>query len=417
MTTPVQLFCWHFMAYPYLDADFDEKNDTGWVTVPNKLWDRKKSVGLYQEYIDQLAYGDQLGFDGMVLNEHHQNIYGLMPSPNIIAAALTQATKKGRIVVLGNLLPLHMNPLRVAEEYAMLDNMSNGRIVAGLAPGAGAENFNYDVPSAPTRQQFWEAADLIVRAWTDDGPFMHEGKWYPMRYVNPWPKPMQVPHPPVWVPGSRSKGTMLEVAKRGFAFFLSSRSHGEETQRCQREFASLIESVGDRYQPFRMGILLSVYVGETDAQAKEEAKEGVWYFLKNCLKGHLRRSGRQLTFGPGIPYMPPRDFRALLEHTRPDSKLLGDADSWEDLEKSNSILVGSPETIYRRLSQLLKDAPIGNLLIQFHLGNMPQELVRKSMKRFIDEVAPRLREESAKAFGESYGKELENPRALVGAAR
>ena len=136
------------MAYPYLPADFDEKYDTGWVTVPNSLWDAQKSRGLYQQYIDQLAYADELGFDGMVLNEHHQNIYGLMPSPNLIAAALSQRTKRGKIVILGNLLPLHLNPLRVAEEYAMLDNMSDGRLIAGFAPGSGPETFNYDVPSA-----------------------------------------------------------------------------------------------------------------------------------------------------------------------------------------------------------------------------------------------------------------------------
>jgi alkanesulfonate monooxygenase SsuD/methylene tetrahydromethanopterin reductase-like flavin-dependent oxidoreductase (luciferase family) len=417
MSLPVQLYCWHFMAYPYLSKDFDETQETGWVTVPNSLWDRTKARGLYQEYIDQLAYGDRLGFDGMVLNEHHQNIYGLMPSPNLIAAALTQATTRGKIVVLGNLLPLHLNPLRVAEEYAMLDNMSNGRIIAGLAPGAGAETFNYDVPSVATREQFWEAVDLIARAWTEDGPFAHEGKWYPLRYVNPWPKPMQAPHPPIWIPGSRSKSTLVNVAKRGYAFFLSSRSHGEETAKSQREFAQIIESVGDKYQPFRMGILLSVYVGETDAQAKEEAREGIWYFLKNCLKGHLRRTGRQLTFGPGVPYIAPKDFRAFLEHAKPNSKLLGDADSWEELEKSNSIVIGDSETVYRRLSKLIEESQCGNLLIQFHMGNMPQDIVRASMKRFMENVAPRLREESKAMYAERYGRELESPRAVVGAAR
>ena len=113
---PVRMFCWHFMAYPHLPDDFDENNDSGWVTVPNKLWDGEKSRGLYQEYLGQLAYADELGFDGMVLNEHHQNIYGLMPSPNILASALTQITKNGKIVVLGNLPPLFLNPMRVAEE-------------------------------------------------------------------------------------------------------------------------------------------------------------------------------------------------------------------------------------------------------------------------------------------------------------
>ena len=83
----------------------------------------------------------------------------------------------------------------------MLDNMSNGRIIAGFAPGGGPENYNYDIPSVTSRERFWEAMDLVVRAWTDDGPFNHEGHYYPLRYVNPWPKPTQKPHPPIWVPG------------------------------------------------------------------------------------------------------------------------------------------------------------------------------------------------------------------------
>ena len=233
MTKPVQLYCWHFMSYPYLPADFDERYETGWVTVPNRLWDAERSRGLYQEYIDQLAYADEIGFDGMVLNEHHQNIYGLMPSPNLIAAALSQRTTRGKIVILGNLLPLHLNPLRMAEEYAMLDNMSGGRLIAGFAPGSGPETFNYDVPSAPSREQFWEAVDLIHRAWTEDGPFAWEGRHYPLRYVNPWPRPTQQPHPPVWIPGSRSTETLVNIAKRGYCYFLSSRSHGSETAKSQ----------------------------------------------------------------------------------------------------------------------------------------------------------------------------------------
>src|SRR5437867_13324873 len=161
------------MSYPYLSKNVYELYGSGLVTVPNSLWNNAKARGLYQEYIDQLAYADELKFDCMVLNEHHQNIYGLMPSPNIIASALTQRSLHGKIVILGNLLPLHMNPMRDAEEYAMLDQMSNGRLIAGFAPGGGPETFNYDVPSANTREKFWEAADLIVRSWPQDGPFAH----------------------------------------------------------------------------------------------------------------------------------------------------------------------------------------------------------------------------------------------------
>ena len=395
------------MAYPYLAPDFDRKYDSGWVTVPNSLWDAARSRGLYQEYIDQLAYADELGFDGLVLNEHHQNIYGLMPSPNLIAAALTQKTTRGKIVVLGSLLPLQLNPLRIAEEYAMLDNMSDGRLIAGFAPGGGQETFNYNVPAVASRRQFWEAVDLIVRAWTQEGPFIHEGKYYPLRYVNPWPRPVQKPHPPIWIPGSRSASTFAEVAKRGYSYFFSSRSHGAETDKAQRQFAKALEDHGDRYRPERMGILLSAYVGETDKQAREECEEGVWYFLKNCLKGHLRREGRQLTIGPGIPYIPAPAWREYLQHSQPGRKLLGDAENWEELDGSHSIIVGSAETVYRRILKIIERSHAGNLLIQFHLGNMPSEAVRKSMRLFATQVAPRLREDSAKLYAEHYGAGLE----------
>jgi len=167
----------------------------------------------------------------------------------------------------------------------MLDNMSDGRLIAGFAPGSGPETFNYDVPAAPSREQFWEAVDLIRRAWTQDGPFAWEGRHYPLRYVNPWPRPTQRPHPPIWIPSSRSTETLVNIAKRGYCHFLSSRSHGSETAKSQAQFARILADPGDRFDPFRMGILLSAYVAETDAQARAEAKEGVWYFLKNCLKG------------------------------------------------------------------------------------------------------------------------------------
>ena len=397
-----QFFCWHFMAYPHLPPDFDEKYDTGWVTVPNKLWDSEKSADLYDEYIDQLVYSEELGFDGMVLNEHHQNVYGLMPSPNIIAAALSQRTSRGKIVVLGNLIPLHLNPLRVAEEYAMLDMMSRGRIIAGFAVGGGPEAFNYNLSSAKSRRRYWEAIDLCVRAWKEDGPFEHEGPNYPLRYVNIWPKTRQKPHPPVWIPGSLSSETMEEVAKRGFDYFLSSRVHGSATRAAANRFAEVIKKHGDTFQPFRMGVLLSVYVSETDESARQEAQEGVWYFLRNTLKGHLRRIGRTQTFGPGIPSQSVKSWEQFLRNTKPSEDRLGDAKSWEELDAGGSIIAGSPATVRRRLWELIEMAGVGNFLIQFHFGNMKAEHARKSMRLFATEVLPHLRKDSKELFARDY---------------
>jgi alkanesulfonate monooxygenase SsuD/methylene tetrahydromethanopterin reductase-like flavin-dependent oxidoreductase (luciferase family) len=128
----------------------------------------------------------------------------------------------------------------------------------------------------------------------------------------------------------------------------------------------------------------------------------VWYFLKNCLKGHLRREGRQLTFGPGVPYIPAPAWREYLKGYKPGRQLLGDVETWDELEASQSIIVGSVETVTRRIQSLIERAKVGNLLIQFQLGNLPDPLARKSMKLFAEQVAPALRHASMKQFTSEY---------------
>jgi alkanesulfonate monooxygenase SsuD/methylene tetrahydromethanopterin reductase-like flavin-dependent oxidoreductase (luciferase family) len=116
----------------------------------------------------------------------------------------------------------------------------------------------------------------------------------------------------------------------------------------------------------------------------------------------LRREGRQLTFGPGIPYIAPEEFRNYLKFSDPNSKLLGDAEDWDELSASQSIIVGSPDTVHRRILDILEQSKVGHLLIQFHLGNMDDALARKSMQMFATKVAPRLREDSIKLFGRHF---------------
>src|SRR4051794_32463446 len=130
-TKRMKFFFFHLMPWPHLPKDFEQKYDSAWVWLPNSLYDPVKGHELYREYLDTLAYADELGFDGVCVNEHHQTAYGLMPSPNLIAAALTQRTKRCKIAVIGNALPLYDPPLRVAEEIALLDVLSGGRLVAG----------------------------------------------------------------------------------------------------------------------------------------------------------------------------------------------------------------------------------------------------------------------------------------------
>jgi len=394
------VFSWHFMPWPYLTEDFEKKYESGWITIPNTEFDRQKARGLFQEYIDELAQADELGFDGVVLNEHHQNIYGLMPSPNIIAAALTQRMQHGKIVVLGNLVPLHFRPVRVAEEYAMLDCMTDGRIIAGFAPGGGHEAFSYSYSMPLARERFWEGIDLIIQSWTKPGPSVFEGKHYQMRYVNPWPLPIQQPHPPVWVPGSNSEETMYEVARRGFCYFISTRSKLAGVKRSALRFEEIVGDVGKKFHPKQMGLLFSVYVGETDEAARRESEEAVFYFTRYCLKGHQRRTGRRLTMAPGG--LSPKTYQRYLEHSDVGAKMLGDAESWDDIDQMGSIIVGSPDTVFDKMWPFITEAHIGNLLIQFHIGNLSRELTMRSQELFAQKVMPRIRKESAAFMAKHY---------------
>jgi alkanesulfonate monooxygenase SsuD/methylene tetrahydromethanopterin reductase-like flavin-dependent oxidoreductase (luciferase family) len=185
----MKFFFFHLMPYADLDLNFTEKHKSAWVTLPNSYYDPVKGHALYQRYLDELEYADELGFDGVCVNEHHQTAYGLMPIPAVTAGALARRTRRAKIAVLGRALPLLNNPLVVAEEYAMLDSITGGRLVAGFVRGIGAEYHSSGTNPAESHERFHEAHDLILRAWTEPGPFLFESKHYHFRYVNVWPRP------------------------------------------------------------------------------------------------------------------------------------------------------------------------------------------------------------------------------------
>ena len=208
----------HLMPYPYLPDDFDTRYDSSALTYPNANFDPKLGASLYSRYLDELEYADQLGFDGVAVNEHHQSAYGLMPSPNLMAAALTRRTSQARIMVLGNAIGIRGNPLRVAEEIAMLDLMSGGRVDSGFVRGIGWEYFAHSINPTKSRSRFDEAHDLIVKAWTSEEMFSWYGANYEYRYVNIWPRPVQSPHPPVYIPGAGSTETMKFCALHRYTY-------------------------------------------------------------------------------------------------------------------------------------------------------------------------------------------------------
>ena len=376
----MQYFFFHLMPWPYLPADFDARYDSAWIWLPNQLYDPVKGEALYRDYLDILAYAEEVGFDGVCVNEHHQNAYGLMPSPNIMAGALTQRTRHVKIAVIGNALPLYNPPLRVAEEFAMLDVMSGGRLIAGMVVGGGPEYYSYNVNPTHARERFREALDLIVKAWTQPGPFLWNSKHYFFRYVNPWPRPLQQPHPPIWIPGVGSKETIDFVAQRRYCYMGVPYFHIDVFRRVFAQFREACEEAGYTARPEQMGWGIPVYVAETDRQAREEFEPHCWYFVRNLLKG----------IGIAPPgYTSGKSALAIMNNRH---LFLAEQKTWDDVEKGVFAIAGSPQTVRQKLNHYRKELGAGVVLTGCQTGTLPHELARKSMELFGREVLPHVRD-------------------------
>ena len=204
---------WHFSEMAYHPA-WPELRDSYRVVIPNRLFDPKIGADLYHRYLDEWALCDELGINIMT-NEHHATATCANSVCTIPMAILARETKKVRLLALGMPIGNRNDPIRVAEEYSMLDVISRGRIEMGFVKGVPFEISPANTNPADLMERFWEAHDLILKAMTThDGPFNWEGTHFHYRSVNVWPRPWQEPHPPVWMPVG-SPGSAMEAAERG----------------------------------------------------------------------------------------------------------------------------------------------------------------------------------------------------------
>src|SRR5437899_7379180 len=250
-------FTWfNLMPWPYLPDDFRETHRSVWVDIPSTLYDPRKGHHVYHTYLDQLEYAETLGFDSIGCNEHHQNGYGLMPSPNLIAATLARRTSRAAICVIGNSIAGYNPPIRVAEEFAMLDVMSGGRLIAGFPVGTSMDdNFCYGAVPATLREKYYEAHDLIVKAWKEMDIFSFNGKYTQLRYVNLWPRPVQQPHPPIWIPGGGSIETWGWCIERGYLYAYLSYSGFKRGKSVMNGFWKKADELGIEPNPYHAGFL------------------------------------------------------------------------------------------------------------------------------------------------------------------
>jgi alkanesulfonate monooxygenase SsuD/methylene tetrahydromethanopterin reductase-like flavin-dependent oxidoreductase (luciferase family) len=271
------------MPWPHLPDDFREKHRSVWVDVDSRLFDPVVGNKVYNDYLDLLEFAGDLGFDGLGINEHHQNAYGLMPSPQLMAATLARRTQRPSILLLGQSIALYDPPTRVAEEMAMIDVMSGGRLIAGFPVGTSMDdNYAFGANPATLREKYREAHDLIRRAWSDPDVFAWNGKHTKLRYVNLWPRPIQNP-PPIWVPGGGSIETWDFCAEQNYNYSYLSFSGYVRGEQLMRGFWQRMEQLGKTFNPYQAAFAQQICVAETDDEAQRLYEPHVRYFFERCL--------------------------------------------------------------------------------------------------------------------------------------
>ena len=376
----MRFFFFHLMPYNAIDLDAIE--DTAWVTLSNRHYDPKKGFELYNRYLDEIEYAAGLGFHGVCVNEHHQTAYGMMPQPSILAGALMRRTKDAKICVLGRALPLTSNPLSIAEEYAMIDNVTGGRLIAGFVRGIGCEYHSYMVNPAESLSRFHEAHDLIVQSWTREGPFAFDGKYYRFQYVNLWPRPYQAPHPPIWIPSQGSTETREWASHPDRRYtLLMTFSPIKAVVANLTAYARKCEEYGYKCVPDQLGWALPLYVAETDEKAIREARPHIENFFNKFLI-----SPTEYKMPPGYSSM--ASYKAIMENKM---KFRSQYLTIELLMENGMFICGSPSTVAEKLEEYQSQMGYGNLVVMGQFATLGHEQVKKSMQMFAEEVMPRLR--------------------------
>ncbi|HWX71901.1 MAG TPA: LLM class flavin-dependent oxidoreductase [Xanthobacteraceae bacterium] len=367
----------HFLPYVHLPENHKEFKSL-WVDFSNKYYDPKRGHALYQRYLSELVLADRLGFDAIVVNEHHNTAYSMMAAPNLIASAIIPQTRNAKICVWGTPPNLEY-PNRLAEEYAMLDVMSEGRLEVAFPLGTGMEYWANPINPTTARERHKESIAIILQAWTQDGPTKFFGEFYTYRFLNPWPRPYQQPHPPCYIVGTGSPETVELAAELGFGYsaVFVTKQRALELNRKLRERAS---SYGRTIRPDQLPLGVITYVAETKQKAEDEGIEHIRYFFEDAL-----RTTPEFLAPPGYLSIEQLKMRAALA-----DKLHGKFD-FDAVNEAFFCAVGTPDQVVDQLSQWGETMGTNHFNLMAAVGNMPNWKVVKNLSLIAEEVIPRMR--------------------------
>jgi len=332
--------------------------------------------------LEQMEWTEELGFDQIWLTEHHFIDYGLAVDPATLAAVAASRTRRVRIGLAAAILPFH-HPLRLAEQTALVDVVSRGRLDVGVGRGNRPAEFRgYNVPQQENRERFEEAVDVLRRAWTEER-FSHAGRFFTINDARVMPRPWQKPHPPLYqVCGSPE--SVQGTAARGWPMLNSVlRGNAEQQLATHRDiYVTALRKAGRSDADVTAlladwGVSRQIYVAPTDARAHAEARDAeLWY------QESFRRFVLPERIEDAHPSLQPH-FRQLAERLA--------TINWDDLVRE-TVAFGSPDTVARKI-EAMRAAGVGHVLCWMNFGGLPQERIRRSMELFAREVMPSFRSE------------------------
>ena len=375
----------HLMPHRDLPADFDKRYKSAYI---DPVWfdvadpDR---VGQYYNWtLDEMVYAARAGMHGLCTNQHHQNVYGFMANPSLMGSVLAKLTNglNVAIVQIGSTLPSTSPPTRIAEEYALIDCLSGGRLVAGFPTGLPTDaTISNGVVPVEQRERYREALQLVLKAWQAREVFAWNGRHYQLPMVNLWPRPIQQPHPPIWIPGSGSATTVEFVVDRDDCFCDLSYFGAKNAETLGDYYWDTVARHGRNANPYRLGFLRLIGVSETDAAAEEYAPHVEYFFHK------LLYTPQYYQAIPGYQDHPSlvRGLQAPLRE-RFDLREL----KYKDFVERGFLAAGSAATVRDQLIEGVKRLRIGHLLALLHFGSMPHELCLKNIDLFCRDVLPSL---------------------------
>jgi alkanesulfonate monooxygenase SsuD/methylene tetrahydromethanopterin reductase-like flavin-dependent oxidoreductase (luciferase family) len=417
----------YFTERPYRDVPEDEViKNRAFFGVPNRFFDREVGSRLYNEYIDEMVYAEDVGFDAIMLNEHHGTPFCMGAVMNVEASILARITKRARIVLLGNPLPTFKNPLRIAEELATIDCISHGRLVPGWVRGAGSEQIFNQANPAYNRERFEEAHDLILAAWTRPGPFRWEGKHFNYRYVNPWVTPYQKPHPPIMIPGVLSPETVVWCAQHRYPY-LGLGTALSVTAELWNIYGDTAAKEGYVAGSENFGYLQHVFVAETEEKAQELGKahlfgggQGAFSRPEHTLppgynsKEATKRLARTMTAGSGgflgvsaeqlgraKATEEPANLQAVADSTRRrlargeatiEEAKVAIYKSYQKAQDGLQIITGTPKSVIPKIRKILEVLRPGVFGIFQSQGPVSLEDRMTSIRLLGQEVLPAMRE-------------------------